>query len=126
MFPILVGQAYPFKETLKWLQLAYTADRIGSYVTPSSTVFVPSAVSEGYPLSPAFWRNLLRRFPGYHTPTTTTRGPPGSDYLGYPEVVPPPATLVPLGPDYFNVYQGFGRLSAGERGYPSVMVGHVL
>ena len=102
LFPILVGQATSFEETLDWLQFAYTAERTGAYVAPVSMVLVPSAVLEGDPLFIAFWQHRLRRFPGAYTTTPTTHGPLGPDYLGYPKVVPTPTTLAPLGPDYFN------------------------
>ena len=105
LFPILVGQAPSFEETINWLQFAYTTDRTGAYVAPASTFLVPSKVSEGDPIFPAFWRHLLRRFPGVYAPTPTTHGPLGSDYLGYHEVAPTPTTIVPLGPDYFDGYQ---------------------
>ena len=45
LFPILVGQAPPFEETLDWLQFVYTADRTGAYLAPASTVVLPSVVS---------------------------------------------------------------------------------
>ena len=102
LFPILVNQAPPFEETLNWLQFAYTADRIGAYVAPASTVFVLSAVLEGDPIFPAFWQHLLRHFPGAYDPNLTTRVPLWPNYLGYPEVVPTPTTLAPLGPNYFD------------------------
>ena len=54
IFPIFVRQAPSFKETLGLIQFSYTADRTGDYVEPASTVFVPSAVLEGYPLFTAF------------------------------------------------------------------------
>ena len=82
LFPILVGWSHPFEETHNWLQFAYTADRTGDYVVPASRVLVPSVVSEGDPLFPAFWRHLLRHFQGAYAPTPTTRGPLEIDYLG--------------------------------------------
>ena len=54
LFPILVGQAHNFEETLDWLQLAHTAYRTGAFVVPASTVLVPSVVLEGDHLFPAF------------------------------------------------------------------------
>ena len=69
---------------------------------PASTVLVLSVVLEGDPLSPAFWRHLLRRFPGAYAPTPTMHIPLGPDYLGYHDVVPTPTTICPLGPDYFD------------------------
>ena len=102
LLPILVGRAPPFEETLGWLHFTYTTDRTGDYVVPESTVLVLSAVLEGDPLFPVFWRNLLHRFPGAYTSTPTTRAPLGTDYLGYPEVVPNPTKISPLGLDYFN------------------------
>ena len=98
LFPILVGRAPPFEEMLDWLQFAYTADRTGAYVVPASTVLVSSVVLEGDPLFPAFWRDLLRRFPGAYSTTPTTRGPLVPEFLGYPEFVPTPTTLGTLGP----------------------------
>ena len=50
LFPILVGWAPPFEETLDWLQFAYTADMTGAYVAPETTILAPSAVSEEDPL----------------------------------------------------------------------------
>ena len=97
VLPILVGWAPPFEETLEWLQSAYTAERIRSCVVPASTVLVPSTMSEGDSLFPAFWRHLLRRFPGAYAPTQTTHGPLGPDYLGYPEVILTQTMLAPLG-----------------------------
>ena len=48
---------------LDWLQFAYTADRVGAYVAPASTVLVPSAVAVGDDLFPAILAHLRRRFP---------------------------------------------------------------
>ena len=79
LFPILVGRAPPFEQTLHWLQFSYTADRTGDYMASASTVLVPSAVLEGDPLFTAFWRHPLRRFPGVYAPTPTTHAPLGPD-----------------------------------------------
>ena len=64
LFPLLAGWAPPFEEALDWIQFAYTADRMGAYVAPASTVLVPSVSSKGDPLFPDIWRHLLRHFPG--------------------------------------------------------------
>ena len=78
LFPLLAGRARPFKETLDWLQLAYTADRTGAYVVPESTVLAQSAVWKGETLFPALWNHLLRRYPVAYAlvPATATLGPP--------------------------------------------------
>ena len=102
LFPILIVRVSPFKEMLDWLQFAYTTERTGAYVVTASTVLVPSAVLEGYPLFTAIWRHLWRRFPGAYAPTPNTRDPPGLDDLGYPEVFPTLTTIVPLGTEYFD------------------------
>ena len=79
LLPLLAIRAPHFEETLDWIQSAYTADRMGGYVVPASTVLVPSAVSEGDPLFPAIWQHLLRRFPGAYAPVPTTICPIGPD-----------------------------------------------
>ena len=52
MFPLFSSGSPPFKETLDWLQFAYTADRTGAYVAPASMVLVQSTVLEEDPLFP--------------------------------------------------------------------------
>ena len=53
LFPLLIGWSPPFKETLHWLQFAYTPENTEAYVASASTVIVPSTVLEGDPISPA-------------------------------------------------------------------------
>ena len=62
MFPLLTGRELPFKETLDWLQFAYTTDRSGAYVAPASTVLVQYTVAEGGELFPALLAHLRRRY----------------------------------------------------------------
>ena len=63
LFPLLTGRELPFEADLDWLQFAYTADRVGAYVAPASTFFVPSAVAEGDDLFPALLAHLMRQYP---------------------------------------------------------------
>ena len=49
----MTGRAPPFEEALNWSQLAYTADWMGAYVEPASTVLFQYAVVEGDELFPA-------------------------------------------------------------------------
>ena len=37
MFPILVGRAPPFEETINWLQFVYTTESTGGYMVPAYT-----------------------------------------------------------------------------------------
>ena len=48
---------------LDWLQFAYTADRVGAYVAPASTVLVQSAIAEGDNLFPVLLSHLRRQYP---------------------------------------------------------------
>ena len=82
IFTILFGRVSPFKEMIDWLQFAYTAYSTEACVALASTVLVPSAVSEGDSLFPAFWKHLLRRFPGAYALTLNTRGPLEPDFIG--------------------------------------------
>ena len=59
LFPLLAGLVAPSKETIYWIQFAYTADQTGAYLVPVSTVLDQSAVLERDPLFPAIWRHLL-------------------------------------------------------------------
>ena len=65
---MLTGQDPPFKEALNWLQFAYTADRVGAYVAPESTVLVQSAIAEGDELFPACQKHLQRLYPEVYIP----------------------------------------------------------
>ena len=62
LFPLLNGREPPFEAALDFLQFAYTADRVGAYVAPASTVLVPSAVPEGDNLFGALLAHLRRRY----------------------------------------------------------------
>ena len=53
LFPLLTSQEPPFREALDWFKLAYTADQVGDYVAPVSTVLAQSTVAEGDELLPS-------------------------------------------------------------------------
>ena len=60
LFPLITSQEPPFEESLDWLQFAHTADQVGAYVAPASTVLAQSAVAEGDELFPALLVHLRR------------------------------------------------------------------
>ena len=68
LFPLLYDRAPPFKEAIYWLQFTYTAERIGDYVAPASTVIFQSVVSEGDILLSLAWRHLQKIYPGAYAP----------------------------------------------------------
>ena len=44
---MLTSREPPFEEALDWLQFTYTADQVGAYVAPASTLIDQSAIAEG-------------------------------------------------------------------------------
>ena len=62
MFPLLTGRELPFKETLDWLQFAYTTDRSGAYVAPASTVLSQSPIAEEGELFLTILQHLRRLY----------------------------------------------------------------
>ena len=57
------------------MQFAYTADRTGFYVAPTSTVLVQSVVVEGEEIFPYFFMHLRKLYPGAYAPSTLGPGP---------------------------------------------------
>ena len=71
LFPPITVQDLPFEEALDWLQLTYTADRVGDYVEPASTVLAHSVVVEGGELFSEFLSNLRRLYPEVYGPAVS-------------------------------------------------------
>ena len=63
LLPILNSRETPFKKALDWLQFSYTADRLGGYVAPASTVLAQYAIAEGGGLFPAILSHLRILYP---------------------------------------------------------------
>ena len=72
LFPLLTSQEPPFREALDWFKLAYTADQVGDYVAPVSTVLAQSTVAEGDELLPALLSHLRRRYPEVYSSMMAT------------------------------------------------------
>ena len=70
--PLLTSRETPFGEALEWLQLEYTADQVGAYVAPASTVLSQSAVAEGDELFTALLVHLRRHYPEVYSSAMAT------------------------------------------------------
>ena len=68
VFPILTGWEPPSEKALEWFQLSYTADCVGAYVLPASTVLDQSAIVEGVKLFPAILSHLQTLYPEVYSP----------------------------------------------------------
>ena len=63
LFPLLTVQETPFEEALYWLKFTYTAEQVGAYVAPASTVLAQYVVAEGDELFPALLAHLRICYP---------------------------------------------------------------
>ena len=68
LFPLITGQEPPFKEALEWLKFEYTADYLGAYMAPASTLLAQSAVAEGGELFPELLAYPRRIYPEVYGP----------------------------------------------------------
>ena len=71
LFPLITGQEPPFKEALEWLKFEYTADYLGAYMAPASTLLAQSAVAEGGELFPALLAYPRRIYPEVYGPVVS-------------------------------------------------------
>ena len=65
---MLTGPEPPFEEALDYLQFVYTADRVGAYVAPASTVLAQSVIAEGDKIFPGILSHLRRMYPEVYGP----------------------------------------------------------
>ena len=62
LLSVFNGRYPPFNEDLNWLQLSYTAYRMGDYAVSASTVLSQSAIEEGGELFPVILQRLHRLY----------------------------------------------------------------
>ena len=81
LFPMLIVKDPPFKDSLNWLQFAYTAERVGDYVAPASTDLAQSAISEEDELFPEILKHLWRLYLEVYSPAVSLgRAPAHRDF----------------------------------------------